>query len=155
MLTLQIRWLAAVVLLSLAGCAAMITKSGSGELDLIQAGTTEVQLTQRLGSPIRSRLLTPPRQTWELWENDKQVFLLKSQEIAYSESVFSAKGRLNKSGRVAQTGFDSFMTLGLAEIYLIPKALWERAIDEDLQLTVWFDTEGRALAYKWATLSTQ
>jgi hypothetical protein len=54
---------------------------------------------------------------------------------------------------VAQAGFDSFMTLGLAEIYLIPKALWERTTDENLQLTVWFDANGRALAYKWAAPS--
>jgi hypothetical protein len=33
--------------------------------------------------------------------------------------------------------------------------LWERVTDEDLQLTVWFDAEGRALAYKWAALSKQ
>ncbi len=41
------------------------------------------------------------------------------------------------------------MTLGLAEIYLIPKALWERITTEDLQLTVWFNTAGQAVAYKW------
>jgi hypothetical protein len=153
--TLRLRLLAAVALPCLVGCAAMITKSGPDEADLIQAGTTEAQLTQRLGLPIRSVSLTPPRQALALWESDHQVSLLLPHEIALSESVFSFKGRLDKKGRVAQAGFDSFMTLGLAEIYLIPKALWERVTDEDLQLTVWFDAEGRALAYKWAALSKQ
>ena len=43
----------------------------------------------------------------------------------------------------------------LAEIYLIPKALWENVSDEDLQLIVWFDGQGRALAYKWTALPKQ
>jgi hypothetical protein len=47
------------------------------------------------------------------------------------------------------------MTLGLAEIYLIPKALWERYTDEDLQWTVWFDAAGQALAFKWEPRRTR
>ena len=134
--TLQLRLLAALVLPSLAGCAAMITKSGPNEPALIQVGTTEMQLTERLGLPIRKVSAVPPRQARALWDNDHLVTLVMPQEIVHSELVFRAKGRLNKSDRVAQTGFDSFMTLGLADVYLIPKALWERAVDEDLQLTV-------------------
>jgi hypothetical protein len=44
------------------------------------------------------------------------------------------------------------MTLGMAELFLIPKALWERTVDEELELTVWFAADGRALAYKWSEL---
>lgn len=75
--------------------------------------------------------------------------------MAVSVSVFKFSGRLGKDSRAVQASFDSFMTLGLAEIYLIPKALWEHVSDEDLQLTVWFDAESRAVAYKWATLAKQ
>jgi hypothetical protein len=138
--------------LCLAGCAAMITKSEPDEPELIQAGTTEAELAQRLGSPIRSAVLSPSRQALSLWQSDHEVSVLLPQETAVSESVFLFKGRLDKKRRVAQAGFDSFMTLGIAELYLIPKALWERATDEELQLTVWFGGEGRALAFKWSPL---
>lgn len=133
----------------------MITKSEPDKPELIQAGTTEEQLVQRLGPPIRSAGLTPPRQALTLWESDHQVSLLLPHDVASSEEVFRFKGRLDKQRRVAQSGFDSFMTLGLAEVYLIPKALWERATDEELQLTVWFDANGHALAFKWAPSSKQ
>lgn len=155
MRTLRLGLLAAVAVPCLIGCAAMITKSEPDEPTLIQAGTTEAQLTQRLGSPIRSMTVTPPRQALALWESDHEVSLLRPHEIVLAESTFSFKGRLDKNRRVAQAGFDSFMTLGVAEIYLIPKALWERVTDEKLQLTVWFDAEGRALAYKWSALPKQ
>jgi hypothetical protein len=46
------------------------------------------------------------------------------------------------------------MTLGLAELYLIPKALWERFTDEELELTVWFNANSEALAYRWAPPKT-
>ena len=141
--------LALVVLPCFAGCAATITKSEPDEPELIQAGTAEGQLAQRLGPPIRSAPMTPPREALALWERDHQVSLLLPHDIAVSESVFRFKGRLDKQRRVAQAGFDSFMTLGLAEIYLIPKAVWERTTDEELLLTVWFDADDRALAYKW------
>lgn len=78
-----------------------------------------------------------------------------SLAIAVSESVFKFNGGLDKNSRAAQAGFDSFMTLGIAELYLIPKALWERVSDENVRLTVWFDAEGRALAYKWTALPKQ
>ena len=63
--------------------------------------------------------------------------------------MFAFKGRLDSKARAGQAGFDSFMTLGLAELYLIPKALWERTVEDDLQLTVWFSADGQALAYRW------
>ena len=133
----------------------MITKSEPDQPEIIQVGMTEEQLVQRLGQPIRSAGLTPPRQALTLRESDHQVSLLLPNVVASSEEVFRFRGRLDKQRRVAQSGFDSFMTLGIAEIYLIPKALWERAIDEELQLTVWFDASGRALAFKWAASSEQ
>ena len=133
----------------------MITESEPDESEIIQAGTTDTQLAQRLGSPLRSTNLTPPRLAVALWEGDHQVSLLLPRQIAVSESVFGFKGRLDKKRRVAQSGFDSFMTLGVAEIYLIPRALWQRAIDEQLELTVWFDVDGHALAYKWAAPAKQ
>lgn len=68
--------------------------------------------------------------------------LLLTRQVAVSESVFGFKGRLDKKRRVAWSGFDSFMTLGVAEIYLIPMVLWERAIHKQLELTVWFDVDG-------------
>lgn len=71
------------------------------------------------------------------------------------KSAFAFKGRLDSKARAGQAGFDSFMTLGLAEIYLIPKALWERSTDEDLQLTVWFDAAGQALAFQWEPRRTR
>ena len=142
--------LAAMALWCLAGCAAMITKSEPDEPAVIQAGTTEAQLSQRLGAPIRSANLSPPARARTLWEGDHEVSLLLPDEVAHAESVFLFKGRLDKNRRVAQASFDSFMTLGLAELYLIPKALWERSVDQELQLAVWFDTEGRAVAFKWS-----
>jgi hypothetical protein len=68
--------------------------------------------------------------------------------------VFNFKGRLESKARAGQAGFDSFMTLGLAELYLIPKALWERFTDEELELTVWFNANNEALAYRWAPPKT-
>lgn len=145
-----------ILLLSLAaclsGCAAMITNSEPDISDVIQAGTTDTELRQRLGPPIRSVPMTPPRSAHELWVRDHDVAVLLPQEIVTTESVFEFKGRLNKQGRVAQAGFDSFMWLGLAEVLLIPKALWERMTDEELRLTVWFAADGRAVAYLWSPL---
>ena len=144
--------LSALALQGLFGCAAMITKPGTDEAALIHAGTTQAELIQSLGPPTRTGEISPPRRALDLWENDHQVSLLVSRDTAVSESVFRFRGRLGKDSRAVQASFDSFMTLGLAEIYLIPKALLERTYDEDLQLTVWFDGGGRALAYKWDAL---
>ena len=149
------RLLWVVALQCLVGCAALISRSGTDEDELIYPGVTEAQLSQRLGPPIRVGETTPPRSALDLWESDHQVSLLARSRIAVSESIFKFSGRLGKNSRAVQASFDSFMTLGLAEIYLIPKALWEHISDEDLQLTVWFDSEGHALAYKWAPLSTR
>jgi hypothetical protein len=140
------------VLLCLVGCAAMITKSEQDEPDLIRSGTTEAELSKKLGPPTRTASLTTQRQARDFWDRDHDVALILPQEIVSSESDFVFKGRLDKKRRVAQAGFDSFMTLGLAELFLIPKALWERMTDEELLLTVWFNANGRALAYKWSAI---
>ena len=140
---------------SLVGCAALITKPGTDEATLIHAGTTQAELIQSLGPPSRTGAISPSRRALDLWESDHQVSLLVPRDMAVTESVFKFRGRLGRDSRAVQASFDSFMTLGLAEIYLIPKALLERAYDDDLQLTVWFDSGGRALAYKWAALPTQ
>lgn len=157
--------------LSVAGCAAAITGSGTAESEIIRAGSTEAQLIQRLGPPLRTAALSPARLAWDLREADPQVSLLiyptygfdanrgsypiPPVDIAVSESTFRFSGRVGKDTRAVQPSFDSFMTLGLAEIYLIPKALAERALEGDSQLTVWFDGRGRALAYKWVVLNGQ
>ena len=156
MQSLFCRVLCALLLPCLGGCAAQIQRSGTDPTELVQTGTTQAQLVQRLGPPIRSGNLVPPRPALALWEGDRQVSLLAQQDTAVSESVFGFRGRLGtKASRATQASFDSFMTLGLAEIFLIPKALWEQVSDEDLQLTVWFDSQGRALAYKWDALQKQ
>jgi hypothetical protein len=161
----------AVAVLSFSGCAALITGSGTAEDQIIRAGTTELELIQRLGPPLSKKTMSPARRAWDLRESDVQISLLvypadgfdankgscfiPPPDMAVSESAFRFRGRVGKDHRAAQPGFDSFMTLGLAEIYLIPKALWERAREDDAQLTVWFDSNGRALAYKWAVLPEQ
>lgn len=85
----------------------------------------------------------------ELGDEDGWVAVLHPQAIAVAERVFAVKGRLDKDRRAGEAGFDSFMTLGLAEIVLIPRALLERVIGGDLQLTVWIDDIGPVLAYKY------
>jgi hypothetical protein len=139
-----------LVLQLFSGCAAQIIKSGVDESKVIFAGVTETQLTGRLGPPTSKVLVIPNRLAIEIWERDHEVSLFESNTVTASEVVFRFKGRLDKDGRAGQAGFDSFMTLGLAELYLIPKAIWERASGEDLQLKVWFGADGRALAYKWS-----
>ena len=141
-----------VALLCLGGCAAMITKSEPDQPEVIREGTTQAELIQRLGQPVQSDAMDPPRKALSLWESDHSVSLLRPNEDAVAVSSFIFKGRREKQARVAQSGFDSFMTLGIAELYLIPKALWERAVDEELKLTVWFSTDGRALAFQWSAL---
>jgi hypothetical protein len=158
-------------LLSLSGCAALITGSGTAEDQIIRAGTTELELIHRLGPPLSKIAISPARKAWDLRQDDAQVSMLvypasgfdanngsypiPPPDTVVSESAFRFRGRVGKDNRAAQPGFDSFMTLGLAEIYLIPKALWERAREDDAQLTVWFDSSGRALAFKWAVLRKQ
>ena len=158
-----------IAALSLAGCAALITGSGTAEDQIIHAGSTELELVRRLGPALRKEVVAPAQRAWDLRENDPQISLLvystdgfdankgsvpiPPPDIVVSEAVFRSNGRVGKDTRAAQPGFDSFMTLGLAEIYLVLKALWERAREDDLQLTVWFDSRGRALAYKWAVPS--
>jgi hypothetical protein len=142
--------LCAVALQYLAGCAALISRQGTDEAELLHAGVTAAQLSERLEPPIQVVTMSPPRSALELWESDHQVSILTPSQVAVSESVFKFSGRLGKHSRAVQASFDSFMTLGLAEIYLIPKALLERVSDETLQLTVWFDQDGGALAYKWS-----
>ncbi|MCX7199173.1 MAG: hypothetical protein NTW37_14655 [Proteobacteria bacterium] len=127
----------------------MILKSAPDEPEVIQAGTTEAEITKRLGSPIEATRLESPARALDLREKDRHVSVSTPGGVAVSKSVFAFKGRLESKARAGQAGFDSFMTLGLAEIYLIPKALWERLIDDDLQLTVWFNAVGQAVAYKW------
>jgi hypothetical protein len=139
---------------SFAGCAATILNSAPDQPSLIQGGATEADMTMRFGSPTMSARLDSPTQALSLWEKDRQVSVLSANGLAVSNSVFAFKGRLDSKARAGQAGFDSFMTLGLAEIYLIPKAIWERATDEDLQLTVWFDAAGQALAFKWEPRKT-
>ncbi len=146
------RMLWGLAALCCAGCAAMITKSEPEVPQFIQVGTTHTQLAQRLGPAIRTGRIEPPRQALALSEIDRQMLLLLPRETALSKAVFDFKGRLDGKARAAQAGFDSFMTLGLAEVYLIPKALWERLTDEELELTVWFDINDRAVAYKWDPL---
>jgi hypothetical protein len=158
-------------LLSLTACAALITGSGTAEDQIIRAGMTEIELIQRLGPPLSTKVISPARRAWDLRENDAQISLLvyptdgfdttkgsypiPPPDSAVSEAAFRFRGRVGRDNRAAQPSFDSFMTLGLAEVYLIPKAVWERASEDDAQLTVWFDSHGRALAYKWAVLSKQ
>lgn len=79
----------------------------------------------------------------------KGSYPIRPPDLAVSESVFRFSGRVGKDTLAAQPGFDSFMTLGLAETFLVPKALLERARQDDSLLAVWFDSQGRALAYKW------
>ena len=150
--TFGLKILLALALQCLVGCAAMLTGPGIDQSELLHTGTTEADLIQRLGPPIRTEAISPYRKAVDLWESDRKVSLLAPQAIAVTESAFKFKGRLgSRKDRASQAGFDSFVTLGLAEVFLIPKALWERATDEELQLTVWFDSGGRALAFKWAT----
>jgi hypothetical protein len=153
---------------TLSACAALITGSGTPEDQIIRTGMTETQLSQRLGPPIRNETVSPARAVWDLRESDPQVRLLvypeygfdpakgsypiRPPDLAVSESVFRFSGRVGKDTRAVQPSFDSFMTLGLAEIFLVPKALLERARQDDSLLTVWFDSQGRALAYKWMLL---
>ena len=143
------RLIPAIAIPLLVGCAALITKSGPDEPELFPVGVTEAQLTSRLGQPVRSEGLAPPKQALSLWESDHGVSLLLAKEMAVSRSVFHFQGRFDKDARASQAGFDSFMTLGIAEIYLIPKALWQRATKEELRLNVWFGPDGRAVAFKW------
>ncbi len=146
--------LAVLVLPLLAGCAAAITKSGPDAPEALPAGTTEAQLGQRLGQPLRSSMLAPPRRARDIGEEDREVAVLHPQAIAVAERVFAVKGRLDKDRRAGQAGFDSFMTLGLAELVLIPKALLERVFEGDLELTAWIDDSGLVLAYKYAAPSS-
>lgn len=160
--------LCALTSVGLLGCAALIAGSGTAESEIIHAGSTASELTRRLGHPVHAATLPTPRRAWDLRENDPQISLLvypsygfdtdkgsypiPPLDSAVSESVFKFSGRVGKDTRASQAGFDSFMTIGVAEVFLIPKALWERSREDDLQLTVWFDDGGRALAYKWAPL---
>ena len=138
------------VLLILAGCAAAITKSENEHPSVIQGGSTREDLIQRFGSPTKSVAIATPMRSIALWEVDHSISVLLPNEIATNEARFLFRGRLDKQARAGQAGFDSFMTLGLAELFLIPKALWERTTNEELNLTVWFGSDGRALAYKWS-----
>ena len=137
------------ILVCCAGCAAIILKSAPDQPKVIQSGTTESEITKRFGLPIQSTRLEPPIQTKSLRGNDHPITVLNSSGLAVSNAVFAFKGRLDSKARAGQAGFDSFMTMGLAELYLIPMALWERSFDEDLQLTVWFSAAGHAVAYQW------
>jgi hypothetical protein len=147
------RFLALFLASCLAGCAAAITNSGPDEIDPLQGGATEAQLSHDLGAPVRSVALAAPRQAIALWEADHAVSLLLPQQVAVSQSLYKFKGhRDGKQGRVAQAGFDSFMTLGLAEVFLVPKAMLERGASEDLFLAAWFAADGRVVAYQWLEL---
>ena len=139
---------------SCTGCAASILQSTPDAPKVIQAGATEVEIAKRFGSPVKSSRLESPSPAERIQQDDHQVSVLNANGLAVSKAVFGFKGRLDSKARAGKAGFDSFMTLGLAEIYLIPKALWERLVDEDLQLTVWFDAAGQAVAYRWNERTT-
>jgi len=136
------------ICLCLAGCAAQITRPGTDEAELVNAGRTRAQLIERLGAPLQTRDLPTPRLAINLVENDRGIALLAPKKLAASQATFHFKGRLDMKSRAVQASFDSLMTLGLAEVFLIPKALWERFTDENVLLTVWFDAEGWSVAYK-------
>jgi hypothetical protein len=162
-------YLSAVAALIFGGCAALSTGSGTVEDRIFHAGTTELELIRRLGPPMSEKTISPARRAWDLRADNAQISLLVYPSAGFdankgsypipppdsvvSEAAFRFWGRVGKNNRAAQPSFDSFMTLGLAKVYLIPKALWERASEDDAQLTVWFDSSGCSLAYKWAVLS--
>jgi len=137
------------------GCAAFIFQSTPDEPKEISYGTTEAEISKRFGQPIQSNRLDPSILAQNIVKNDPPVVILNFNELVISTAVFQFKGRLDSKARASQAGFDSFMTLGLAELFLIPKALWERNIDEDLELTVWFSASGQALAYQWRQHKTK
>jgi hypothetical protein len=133
----------------LSGCAAMIMQSTPDEPKEISFGATEAEISKRFGPPIKSNRMEPSTLAQNLGKSDPSIVIMNFNGLVVSTAVFQFKGRLDSKARAGQAGFDSFMTLGLSELFLIPKALWERTIDEDLELTVWFSASGQALAYQW------
>ncbi len=140
--------LAIAIAPGLAGCAAMIAPTGTDTAEIVNPSSTDPQIQARLGAPLRSETIAP-RVASDLWKADHEISVMSPRATVVSRSTYAFRGRLGKNDRKVQYSFDSFMTLGLAEVFLIPKALWERATDEDLELTVWFDGDGRAGAYQW------
>ncbi len=53
MLSLSLRFALAFACVAVGGYAALMIGSGIAEDDIIHVGTTEAQLTRRLGAPIR------------------------------------------------------------------------------------------------------
>lgn len=137
-----------------AGCAATILQSAPDQSQVIRTGSTEAEITQRFGKPVQSSRLASPTPAQSLNGHGQSVTILSLAGLADSQAIFEWKGRLDSKARAGQAGFDSFMTLGLAELYWIPKALWERTFDEVLQLTVWFSASGEVVAYHWKQRDT-
>ena len=127
----------------------MMLQSAPDQTQWIQTRSTQADITQRFGQPIQQLRLASSTPAQSLQSQDPSLTVLNPEGLADTQAIYEWKGRLDSKTRAGQAGFDSFMTLGLAELYWIPKALFERTFDEILQLSVWFSASGEIVAYHW------
>lgn len=132
----------------------MLLQAAPDQPQWIQTRSTEADITQRFGQPIQRLRLAASTPAQSLQSQYPSLTVLSPEGLADTQAVYEWKGRLDSKARAGQAGFDSFMTLGLAELYWLPKALLERTFDEILQLTVWFNASGEVVAYHWKLRDT-
>ena len=156
--------------IALAGCSALIAGGSTSERSIVGPGVSKADVSRKLGGPVSVEALTSPVRASDLQLQDAQVVLLAPREYVFDAEVghkvapssdwavslarFRFQGRLGNDHLVGETVSLNLMTFGMAELFLIPSAIKQRAGQEELQLAVWFDASDKAVAYRWSRPAT-
>ena len=145
----------------------MVASIGTEEDHIIHRGSTKSSISSILGSPVEQAQLAVPQLCWDFARsirstkllveptyvrNDMgQVTLVPPPQLIHSRANFLFHGVLQGEHDVGESISLSLMTLGMWEL-LAPAMLVDKLEKRDYVLTVWFDSQESALAYKWALL---
>lgn len=165
MLSLRIATILAAIAIFLSGCSAVILATGTDEETIIHRGSTEAELEKTLGVPITMEIIPSPERVWDLRlvERPINLFVRPSLQVnesgkkywvypesrAHRKAQYKFVGRLRRIHDSGEATSLALMTFGASELLTIPVAVSERANDQTHILTVWFDENSVAAAYKW------
>jgi hypothetical protein len=146
--------------LSLCACSAAIIATGKNEDQYVQPESTLDNLEKTLGKPEKIVEISPPVPIESL--SSEGIKLLKiisnntkltpdnhlHENYAIEKAYFKFKGNVQLQHDVGDAIGANLMTLGIGELFLIPAAVNERVTDREFLFVVWFNQNGKAIAYR-------
>jgi hypothetical protein len=148
------------VSLNLCACSAAIIAAGKNEEEFVQPESTIVILEKTLGTPETIVELSPPVPIESLSKEGANLLKISSskselspenqlqESYAIEKAFFKYKGNVQLKHDVGDAIGANLMTLGIGELFLIPAAVNERVTDSEFLFIVWFDLNGKAIAYR-------